>query len=122
MVGGNCLSKDLVYSARCKKCDLIYVGQTGEAIKTRFSKHRWDAKNRPKNCELGKHIHDNQDHNFDRDVEISIIKRGFKNPEDRKRAEDKLACQLGSVTPTGINEMQALGNYAKEMYDLHQNI
>ena len=26
------------------------------------------------------------------------------------------------ITPTGINEMHALGDYAKEMYDLHQNI
>ena len=121
VVGGSCLSKDVVYAARCKKCDLIYVGHTGEAIKTRFSKHRWDAKNRPKNCELAKHIHENEDHDFDRDVEISVIKMGFKNLDERKRAEDKAACILGCITPTGINEMHALGDYAKKMYDLYQN-
>ena len=122
VVGGNCQSRDVVYAARCKKCDLLYIGHTGEAIKTRFSKHRWDAKNRPKNCELAKHIHSSPDHNFDRDVEISIIKSGFKCTEDRERAEDKQACLLGCVTPMGINEINALGDYAKEMYDLHQNI
>ena len=122
VVGGSCLSKDVVYAARCKKCDLLYVGHTGEAIKTRFSKHRWDSKNRPKNCELGKHIYDNEDHDFDRDVEISVIKIGFKNLDERKRAEDRAACKLGCITPTGINEMHALGDYAKEMYDLYQNI
>ena len=122
VVGGNCLSQDVVYAARCKICDLIYVGHTGEAIKTRFSKHRWDAKNRPNNSELAKHIHSRSDHDFDRDIEISIIKIGFKNTEERERAEDKIACLLGSVAPTGINEIHALGDYAKEMYNLHQHI
>ena len=79
-------------------------------------------KNRPKNCELAKHIYDKEDHDFDRDVEISVIKMGFKNLDERKRAEDRAACHLGCITPTGINEMHALGDYAKEMYDLHQNI
>ena len=51
-----------------------------------------------------------------------MIKIGFKNLDERKRAEDRAACKLGCITPTGINEMHALGDYAKEMYDLYQNI
>ena len=45
---------------------------------------------------------------------------GFKNQADRERAEDKLACQLGSLVPTGMNEMAGLGDYAKQMYDVSQ--
>ena len=47
---------------------------------------------------------------------------GFKNQADRERAEDKFACQLGSLVPTGMNEMAGLGDYAKQMYDVSQDI
>lgn len=95
---------------------MIYVGQTGEELKIRFSKHRYDAKNRPKNCELANHIQSNPGHDFDQDIEVSILQA------DRERAEDKLACQLGSLVPTGMNEMVGLGDYAKQMYDVSQDI
>jgi hypothetical protein len=122
VAGGNCQSKDLVYAARCKKCDMIYVGQTGEELRNRFNHHRYDAIKRPKNCELAKHVQSHSGYDFDRDVEVSILKIGFKNAEDRKRAEDKIACHLGTLTPDGINEAQALGDYAREMYQLCQSI
>jgi hypothetical protein len=101
---------------------MIYIGQTGEELKSRFNKHRYDAKKRPKNCELAKHIQSHPNHDFDQDIEVSILKIGFKNSDERRRAEDKMVCSLGCLVPTGINEQQALGDYAKEMYDIHQNI
>ena len=122
VVGGNCTSKDLIYAASCKRCKMIYIGQTGEELKSRFNKHRYDAKKRPKNCELAKHIQSHPNHDFDQDIEVSILKIGFKNSDERRRAEDKMVCSLGCLVPTGINEQQALGDYAKEMYDIHQNI
>lgn len=122
VVGGNCLSKDLIYAACCRKCEMIYIGQTGKELNSRFSKHRYDAKKRPKNCELAQHVQSHPDYDFDKDIEVSILKIGFRNAEERKREEDKLVCRLGCLTPTGINELQALGDYAREMYDIHQNI
>ena len=101
---------------------MVYIGQTGEELKSRFNKHRYDAKKRPKNCELAKHVQSHPDYDFDKDIEVSILKIGFKNADERKREEDKLVCHLGSLVPTGINELQALGDYAREMYDIHQNI
>ena len=122
VAGGNCLTKDIVYAARCKICSKIYVGQTGEELKSRFNKHRYDAKKRPKNCELAKHVQSHPGHDFDTDIEVSILKIGFKNADERRRSEDKMTCQLGTLIPTGINEAQALGDYAREMYDISQNI
>ena len=73
------------------------------------------------NCELAKHIQSHPNHDFDQGIEISILKIGFKNPEERRRAEDKMVCSLGCLSPDdGINEQQALGDYIKEMYSLHQ--
>ena len=42
--GGTCRSKNVIYAAICKKCDLIYIGQTGDPLNERFSKHQYDAK------------------------------------------------------------------------------
>ena len=122
VAGGNCLTKEVIYSASCKKCSLVYIGHTGEELRTRISKHRYDAKNRPKNCELAKHVQSNPGHSFDEDIKFSILRIGLKNQNDREREEDKVVCRLGTLFPTGINEMQGLHDYAKEMYDFHQRI
>ena len=119
---GYCHSSNVIYAARCKKCDLIYVGETGDKISSRFSKHRYDAKKRPDNCELAKHFYENKDHDFEKDLEICILQQGFKSLEERRQTEDKFACRLGTLAPTGINESRALGDYVKEMYDLHQSM
>ena len=55
--GGNCNSSGVIYAARCKQHDLICVGHTGEKLRDRFSKHRYDIKYRPDNSELARHFH-----------------------------------------------------------------
>ena len=123
--GGTCRTSDIVYAAKCKRCKLIYVGETGKELRSRFCDHRYDAKSRPDNCELSDHIH--QHHlNFESDIEVSILRKGFKFPEEPKYWEDKFICILGSkdestniTEKTGLNKK--LWNYAKEMFNLHQN-
>ena len=124
--GGTCRSSNIVYTARCKKCDLIYIGETGHELRTRFCDHRYDSKSRPDNNELAEHIY-NQKHNFETDIEVCILKQGFKSPDERKYYEDKFICLLGTrdeakpvSEKTGLNKK--LGNYAKEMYHLHQEL
>ena len=97
----------------------------GKELRSRFCDHRYDAKRRPDNCELSDHIHRHH-HDFETDIEVTILKQGFKSPEERKYWEDKFICILGSKDEstilsekTGLNKK--LGNYAKEMYQLHQN-
>ena len=38
----------------------IYIGNTGEELRERFSKHRYDAKTRPDSNELAAHINKHQ--------------------------------------------------------------
>ncbi len=122
---GNCRTSNLVYAARCKKCDLIYIGETGKELRTRFCDHRYDAKSRPDNNELAEHIYNNK-HIFETDIEVFILKTGFKSPDERKYFEDTFICWLGTQDQatsisdkTGLNKK--LGNYAKEMYKMHQD-
>jgi len=41
----HCNAKNIVYADKCKQHNTIYVGQTGEELRNRFNKHRYDAKN-----------------------------------------------------------------------------
>ena len=116
---GKCTTRDVVYAARCKICDIIYIGETEEPLCSRFNKHRYDCKKRPENCELAHHVH-SMHHDFEKDIEITILKRGFKSSDERKFFEDKMVCQLGTLVPDGLNEK--LGAYAKEMYKIHQEL
>ena len=117
--GGNCKTKNIIYAARCKKHDLIYIGHTGRELSNRFSKHRYDAKKRPDNCELAKHIHKHR-HNFEKDIDIVILQDQAKSVAERELLEDKFICRLGTRTPNGLNT--DLHNYGTEMYDLYQEI
>lgn len=111
--GGTCRSKGVVYAAICKKCDKIYVGQTGDQLKDRFSKHRYDAKKRPDNCELADHFH--KDHSIDKDMEVLILQSGLtKSERQREHEEDRWICRLQTMASTGINTKTEY--FAKEMY------
>ena len=44
--GGNCKSRNIVYSAQCTECCLQYVGQTTQELRARISGHRVHCKDR----------------------------------------------------------------------------
>lgn len=51
----NLFNSNIVYSVPCKDCEMIYVGQTKQWIKTRLSQHRSDIKLNKKTCALAIH-------------------------------------------------------------------
>jgi len=115
--GGNCKSKDLIYAAWCTKHLKIYVGQTGIQLNERFSRHRWDIKNRPENCDLAGHFH--KDHDLDTDMKVVILQQLKNGNKDlREYYEDRWICRLQSLAPDGINN--DIHGYAKEMYSCYQ--
>ena len=109
---GTCQSRNLVYAVRCKKCDVLYVGQTGETLQKRMSKHRYDCKKRPSNCELAQHFH--QNHDLENDMEIHILQTGLKTEAEREFHEDRWICRLQTLQPHGINK--DLNQFASDMY------
>jgi len=115
----HCRAKNIVYAAKCKHHKTVYVGHTGEELRTRFNKHRYDAKKRPENNELAKHIFDHK-HDFDRDIELYILQENLPLLGERTLQEDKWVCLLGTLTPTGLNVDTNL--FAKEMYSSYQKV
>ena len=66
----NCSTKNIIYLITCKKCGIQYVGETSQALRSRFNNHR----NRLKQlCDLHLYNHFNSDgHSLD-DIQIMPI-------------------------------------------------
>ena len=61
----------------------IHIGNTGEELRDRFSKQRYDAKTRPDSNEVAAHIHKHQ-HEFDKDTEVLILKGNLHQKHERE--------------------------------------
>ena len=114
--GGNCKTKNVIYVVRCKKCDLLYVGHTGNDLGNRFGKHRYDIKKRPDNNELAEHF---QTGHALEDMAISILQSGITSDEERELLEEKWICRLQALQPHGLNKH--IKHYAKYMYTSYKN-
>ena len=114
--GENCRTKCIIYAARCKKCDLLYIGHTKNELRERFGKHRYDIKKRPSNTELSEHL--GKDHK-EQDMEVNILQSGIWNKQERELLENKRICLLQTLAPTGINK--SVKQYAKDMYTCYKN-
>ena len=61
-------------------------------------------------------------HDFEKDLEITVLKQGFKSAQERKFYGDKYVCLLGTLGPNNeLNHMAQLGSYAKEMYSMYND-
>ena len=97
----------------------LLLGQTGEELRERFSKHRYDAQKRPENNELDSHIYEHGE-NFDKDIDITILKSDIHNTNEREILEDKFIYILGTKSPTGLN--RDLNHYGNELYETYNNL
>ena len=112
---GTCKSKGVIYAAKCKTHNCIYVGHTGEELRTRFSKHRYDIKSRPGNSELAEHFHKNH---VEEDMEVFILQENLFDEREREFFEDKWICRF--QTQGALNT--DLHQYAKDMYHMHSKV
>ena len=112
---GNCKERKIIYAAQCSKHKVVYIGHTGEQLSERFSKHRYDIKNRPDNNELAKHFHGS--HNLNDDLNVTILQNNIKTASARRYHVGKWICKLKTLAPHGLNT--EIGDYAKEMYNFY---
>lgn len=112
---GTCTSEGLIYAARCKKHNSIYVGHTGVPLRSRFDRHRYDIKKRPENSELAEHFHKNHQ---EKDMEISILQTGIADEKHREFLEDRWICRLQTLRDLNTE----LHQYGKDMYGVFSKI
>ena len=93
-----------IYAGRCKKHDFTSVGQTGGPLNQRMNGHRSDIKLRAYRTELDRHFADN-DCDFDRDLELSILEQVSGTEALRLYKEDKWITRLNTAHPHGLNKL-----------------
>ena len=76
----SCSSKNVIYLARCCKCNLQYVGSTSTEFKIRFRNHKSNMLNNRRTCELAVHYNSSQ-HDISQ-INFIIIEQitSFQNP------------------------------------------
>jgi len=105
----NCNSHNIIYAIQCRKCKLLYVGQTSKNLKTRFSNHFYDITNKSHTF-VSTHFNLHDHHKLD-DVEIFIlafIPIPWKIPESKARRLHEEAMwqhRLHSLAPHGLNTL-----------------
>ena len=87
-------------------------------MSVRFSKHKYDIKKRPEQNELSTHCANN--HDPEKDLEVSILDSDLKDVQQRKFMEDRFICRLQTLQPTGMNS--EIGPYGIEMYQCWKSV
>ena len=64
-------------------------------MRVRYSKHKYDVKNRPDQNEFSQHCKKN--HDLEKDIEIYILERLIPLIQARERMEDKYICKLKTL-------------------------
>ena len=100
---GSATDSNVIYAAKCKRHQLLYVGMTGGQLNNRFSGHRSDVTHHPNRCELPRHF---KDHgcDFDKDLEVSVLEYVKGGSATRLLQEDKWIQRLNTMSPNGLNE------------------
>ena len=51
-----CQSESLVYCISCRRCPLLYIGETGRNLRSRFSEHLRSIRNNTPGCPVAQHF------------------------------------------------------------------
>ena len=110
--GGSCGTENVVYGLRCKLCNKWYVGESGNALRSRLNGHRASVVRLQKGEKLNTDMNDcgaaehfvKAGHDFDRDVEVFILESGdWGCPMERQRRESYYICKFGTLEKNGMN-------------------
>jgi hypothetical protein len=97
----NCHSCNIVYLITCLKCNIQYVGETGNALQSRMNGHRYCIKFN-KDTPVGIHFN-SPNHNLSHLTVMPIEKIKSNNMSERRAREFYWQLKLGTIFPRGLN-------------------
>ncbi len=97
-----CTSTHLIYCISCSRCGMLYIGETGRQLRTRFGEHRRAVSANDSNQPVARHF--NSGSHCISDMKIRALCPISGSNDSRKRQEMRLISKLGTVHPLGINE------------------
>ena len=81
---------------------MLYIGETGGCLRTRFGEHRRAVTSNDANQPVARHF--NNDSHCVSDMKIRALCPISGSNDSRKRHEMRLISKLGTIHPLGINE------------------
>jgi hypothetical protein len=110
----DCNSYNIIYLITCRKCQMQYVGETGNSLKERMNGHRSCVKLN-KDTPVGIHFN-SKNHDISHLSIIPIEKLQSDNLTDRRSREIFWQLRLGTVFPKGLN------NFPVDIRKLFENL
>ena len=107
----SCDSKNVIYLASCKKCNLQYIGSTTTDFRVRFRNHKSAMVTKKKTCEVAVHFHrtphDLNDFSFQCIDQVQITANNAGDIEKLLITKEAYwSAQLFSLAPFGLNKRQ----------------
>ncbi len=99
-----CSDRNVVYLLECTKCtkNNQYIGQTSRPLKKRLAEHRAASSTSTKTyLPLYKHFLQKADHNFERDVKVTILEVTAQN--HLLQTKNNWIKAIESIYPKGLN-------------------
>ena len=116
-----CKSSSIIYLAECKKCKIQYCGKAETKLNIRFHNNRKWLKDKVLTCELVHHFATHPNHEFEKDLSITIIeqlKSGNLNTAQKKEVlknrEKFWQAKLKTLAPHGLNAR--LGQFSDKSF------
>ena len=97
-----CTSTHLIHCISCSRRGMLYIGETGRQLRTRFGEHRRAVSANDANQPVARHF--NSGSHCISDMKIRALCPISGSNDSRKRQEMRLISKLGTVHPLGINE------------------
>ena len=100
----DCTSNNVIYCISCALCNKLYIGETGRRLGDRFREHQLDVNNNSKNVSkpVARHLY-LPDHSVNH-MTVSGVSLHYDTTDSRKRKEQSLIFEIGTITPNGTNE------------------
>ena len=96
----DCTSRNIIYSIRCSRCNLFYIGETGRRLGDRITEHLRDIRldnDKP----IARHFNSGN-HSLAHDLHVCVL-RQCGSTTSRKSMERRLIVNLGTLNPHGLN-------------------
>ncbi|XP_078265981.1 receptor-transporting protein 3-like [Rhinoraja longicauda] len=96
----SCTSSNLVYCIRCKRCELLYIGETERRLSDRFDEHLRSVRHNQPDLPVAKHF--NSPSHSESDLSVMGLLQ-CRSEAGRKLKEKRLIFRLGTLHPSGMN-------------------
>ncbi|KAJ8048080.1 hypothetical protein HOLleu_00252 [Holothuria leucospilota] len=97
-----CTSANVVYVLVCKRCNILYVGETKRRLADRVTEHLRSIKQNLPGFPVATHFNPPSTCSI-RDLMVSAAISCRGSDHDRLAAENRLILKLGTLSPHGLN-------------------